>query len=66
MKYYILSIVIILFGVSIFIEPSTPKTLFNIPKGGNVEEIKYPLGIAFIILGIMIFYYKKRKNNEKQ
>jgi hypothetical protein len=56
MRYYIISIIIMLFGISIIVDPSAPMTLFDIPKGGNVEPIKYPLGLTFIVLGIMLFY----------
>lgn len=61
MPIYFSSLIIILFGILTILFPSAPKTIFEIPKGGDVTAIKWEVGILFIIIGILLFYSEYRK-----
>lgn len=65
MWIFISSIILVLSGVSVILDPSAPMTLIGIPKGGDVTPIKWELGIALIIAGLLLFYSEFKKPKPK-
>ena len=65
MWIFISSGILILFGISTILNPSAPMTLIGIPKGGDVTPIKWELGMAFIIAGLLLFYSELKKSKTK-
>ena len=54
---------IFLIGVSIIKDPLPHENIFGVAITGDVSNIKWELGISFMILGIVFAYseYKKKK-----
>ena len=62
MFFYIVSSVTVIFGILIILDPSAPITPFGIPKGNNVEDIKWLVGGVSIVIGIVLFYSEIKKS----